>query len=126
MSYSKIQTSVETLYKRKVFTFIGHHMKIRNVAFIAALIGWIALAVYYVTPSESAVAKEIETAPKTVGETFSTQTWKLMRTNIIYFFNRSDYNSQKMVQGASKCTKRQLLWTECIALCVSLRLSLWS
>ena len=44
-------------------------MKIRNVAFIAALIGWIALAVYYVTPSESAVAKEIETAPKTVGET---------------------------------------------------------
>ena len=49
-----------------VFTFIGHHMKIRNVAFIAALIGWIALAVYYVTPSESAVAKEIETAPKTV------------------------------------------------------------
>ena len=52
-----------------VFTFIGHHMKIRNVAFIAALIGWIALAVYYVTPSESAVAKEIETAPKTVGET---------------------------------------------------------
>ena len=56
--------------KRKVFTFIGgHHMKIRNVAFIAALIGWIALAVYYVTPSESAVAKEIETAPKTVGET---------------------------------------------------------
>lgn len=40
-------------------------MKIRNVAFIAALIGWIALAVYYVTPSESAVAKEIETAPKT-------------------------------------------------------------
>ena len=46
-------------------------MKIRNVAFIAALIGWIALAVYYVTPSESAVAKEIETAPKTVGETLS-------------------------------------------------------
>lgn len=45
-------------------------MKIRNVAFIAALIGWIALAVYYVTPSESAVAKEIETAPKTVGENF--------------------------------------------------------
>ena len=43
-------------------------MKIRNVAFIAALIGWIALAVYYVTP---AVAKEIETAPKTVGETLS-------------------------------------------------------
>ena len=54
-----------------MFTFIGHHMKIRNVAFIAALIGWIALAVYYVTPSESAVAKEIETAPKTVGETLS-------------------------------------------------------
>ena len=46
-------------------------MKIRNVAFIAALIVWIALAVYYVTPSESAVAKEIETAPKTVGETLS-------------------------------------------------------
>lgn len=46
-------------------------MKIRNVAFIAALIGWIALAVYYVAPSESAVAKEIETAPKTVGETLS-------------------------------------------------------
>ena len=40
-------------------------MKIRNVAFIAALIGWIALAVYYVTPSESAVAKEIETANPT-------------------------------------------------------------
>ena len=59
-------------------------------------------------------------------ETLSTQTWKLMRTNIIYLFNRSDYNSQQMVQGVSKCTKRQLLWTECIALCVSLRLSLWS
>ena len=72
MSYSELRISVETLYKRKVFTFIGgHHMKIRNVAFIAALIGWIALAVYYVTPSESAVAKEIETAPKTVGETLS-------------------------------------------------------
>ena len=42
-----------------------------------------------------------------------------MRTNIIYLFNRSDYNSQQMVQGVSKCTKRQLLWTECIALCVS-------
>ena len=72
MSYSELRISVETLYKRKVFTFKGgHHMKIRNVAFIAALIGWIALAVYYVTPSESAVAKEIETAPKTVGETLS-------------------------------------------------------
>ena len=47
MSYSKIQISVETLYKRKVFTFIGHYMKIRNIAFIAVLIGWIALAVYY-------------------------------------------------------------------------------
>ena len=35
MSYSKIQISVETLYKRKVFTFIGHYMKIRNIAFIA-------------------------------------------------------------------------------------------
>ncbi|MFQ7007968.1 MAG: hypothetical protein ACLRRK_04990 [Parasutterella sp.] len=35
-------------------------MKIRNVAFIAALIGWIALAVYYVTPSESAVAKKLK------------------------------------------------------------------
>ena len=45
-------------------------MKIRNIAFIAVLIGWIALAVYYVTPSETAVAKETQTAPKTVGETF--------------------------------------------------------
>lgn len=37
MSYSELRISVETLYKRKVFTFIGgHHMKIRNVAFIAA------------------------------------------------------------------------------------------
>ena len=71
MSYSKIQISVETLYKRKVFTFIGHYMKIRNIAFIAVLIGWIALAVYYVTPSETAVAKETQTAPKTVGETLS-------------------------------------------------------
>ena len=44
-------------------------MKIRNIAFIFALIGWIALAVYYITPSETAVAKEIQTAPKTVGET---------------------------------------------------------
>lgn len=33
-------------------------MKIRNIAFIAALIGWIALAVYYVSPTETAVAKE--------------------------------------------------------------------
>lgn len=49
MSYSELRISVETLYKRKVFTFIGHHMKIRNVAFIAALIGWIALAVYYLS-----------------------------------------------------------------------------
>ena len=71
MSYSKIQLSVETLYKRKVFTFIGHYMKIRNIAFIAVLIGWIALAVSYVTPSETAVAKETHTAPKTVGETLS-------------------------------------------------------
>lgn len=46
-------------------------MKIRNIAFIAALTGWIALAVYYVTPSETAVAKEVQTAPKTVGETLS-------------------------------------------------------
>lgn len=46
-------------------------MKIRNIAFIAALIGWIALAVYYVTPSETAIAKEVQTAPKTVGETLS-------------------------------------------------------
>ena len=46
-------------------------MKIRNIAFIAVLIGWIALAVYYVTPSETAVAKETQTAPKTVGETLS-------------------------------------------------------
>lgn len=45
-------------------------MKIRNVAFIAALIGWIALAVYYVTPSESAVAKKLNRT-KTVGETLS-------------------------------------------------------
>ena len=29
-------------------------MKIRNIAFIAALIGWIALAVYYVSPTETA------------------------------------------------------------------------
>jgi len=46
-------------------------MKIRNIAFIFALIGWIALAVYYVTPSEIAAAKEVQTAPKTVGETLS-------------------------------------------------------
>ena len=62
MSYSELRISVETLYKRKVFTFIGgHHMKIRNVAFIAALIGWIALAVYYVTPSESAKKLQYQT-----------------------------------------------------------------
>ena len=31
MSYSELRISVETLYKRKVFTFIGgHHMKIRE------------------------------------------------------------------------------------------------
>ena len=36
MSYSELRISVETLYKRKVFTFIGgHHMKIRNVAFLS-------------------------------------------------------------------------------------------
>lgn len=46
-------------------------MKIRNIAFIAALTGCLALAVYYVTPSETAVAKEAQTAPKTVGETLS-------------------------------------------------------
>lgn len=71
MSYSETTISVKTLYKRKVFTFIGHHMKIRSIAFIAALIGWLALAVYYLTPSETAVAKETQTAPKTVGETLS-------------------------------------------------------
>lgn len=49
MSYSELRISVETLYKRKVFTFIGgHHMKIRNVAFIAALIGWIALSLIHI------------------------------------------------------------------------------
>lgn len=52
MSYPETTIPVETLYKRKVFTFIGQHMKIRNIAFIAALIGWIALAVYYVSPTE--------------------------------------------------------------------------
>lgn len=46
-------------------------MKIRNIAFIVALTGWIALAVYYITPSETAIAKEVQTAPKTVGETLS-------------------------------------------------------
>lgn len=71
MSYPETTIPVETLYKRKVFTFIGQHMKIRNVAFIAALIGWIALAVYYVSPTETAVAKETQTASKTVGETLS-------------------------------------------------------
>lgn len=46
-------------------------MKIRDIAFIAALTGWLALAVYYVAPSETAVAKEAQTASKTVGETLS-------------------------------------------------------
>lgn len=46
-------------------------MKIRNIAFITALTGWLALAVYYVAPSETAIAKEAQTAPKTVGETLS-------------------------------------------------------
>lgn len=46
-------------------------MKIRNIAFIIALTGWLALAVYYVAPSETAIAKEAQTAPKTVGETLS-------------------------------------------------------
>ncbi|MEY8408701.1 hypothetical protein AALA73_07380 [Parasutterella excrementihominis] len=46
-------------------------MKIRNIAFIVALTGWLALAVYYVAPSETAIAKEVQTAPKTVGETLS-------------------------------------------------------
>lgn len=39
-------------------------MKIRNVAFIAALIGWIALAVYYVTPpSAKELPKETKKNP---------------------------------------------------------------
>lgn len=46
-------------------------MKIRNIAFIVALISWIALAVYYITPSQTAIANEVQTAPKTVGETLS-------------------------------------------------------
>lgn len=46
-------------------------MKRRNIAFVAALTGWIALTVYYVTFPETTVAKEVQTTPKTVGETLS-------------------------------------------------------